>query len=115
MNKAFDRVKLLLGEEAYNLLKSKRVAVFGIGGVGGFATEALCRSGVGAIDLIDSDTVDETNLNRQIIATIDSVGKDKVEVMKQRLLSINPELKISTYKTFYMPENANEVDFSNYD
>lgn len=112
---AFDRVELLLGEVAFNKLKNSKVAVFGIGGVGGFTAEALVRSGVGAVDIFDSDKVDETNLNRQIIATVDTVGKDKVEVMKERLLSINPSAKIGAFKTFYLPENADTVDLSIYD
>jgi tRNA A37 threonylcarbamoyladenosine dehydratase len=111
----FSRVKLLLGEEGYEKLKNSRVAVFGIGGVGGYVAEALCRSGVGSIDIIDSDTVDISNLNRQIIATVSTVGKDKIEVMKDRLLSINPDLKITPIKTFYLPENADCVDISTYD
>ena len=108
---SFDRVKLLLGEENYIKLKNSTVAIFGIGGVGGFTAEALCRSGVGNIILIDSDTVDESNINRQIIATKESVGKDKVSVMKERLLSINPNANIVTHKIFYLSENADAVSF----
>jgi tRNA A37 threonylcarbamoyladenosine dehydratase len=112
---AFSRVKLLLGEEKLERLKNSSVAVFGIGGVGGFAVEALCRSGVGNIDIFDSDTVDESNLNRQIIATVNTVGKDKIEAMKDRLLSINPNLNVGGGKIFYLPENASEIDLSKYD
>lgn len=112
---AFSRVKLLLGEEKLERLKNSSVAVFGIGGVGGFAAEALCRSGVGSIDIFDSDVVDESNLNRQIIATVNTVGEDKIKAMKDRLLSINPELKIGGCKIFYLPENANDIDLSKYD
>ena len=103
---AFIRVKNLVGESAYRKLENASVAVFGVGGVGGYTAEALARSGIGRITLFDSDVVDETNINRQIIATVDSVGKDKVDVVKERLLSINPALKIETYKVFYLPENA---------
>ena len=112
---AFSRVKLLLGEEGYNKLKNSKVAVFGLGGVGGYVAEALCRSGVGTIDIIDGDSVDISNLNRQIIATKDTIGKDKTLAMKERLLSINPDLKISAIKTFYLPDNADEIDISKYD
>ncbi len=112
---AFDRVKMLVGDSAFNKLQSSKIALFGIGGVGGFTAEALVRSGVGKIDLFDSDSVDETNLNRQIIATTESVGKDKVLAMKDRLLSINPNAKINANKVFYLPENAESIDFSSYD
>lgn len=112
---AFSRVKLLLGEEKLERLKNSSVAVFGIGGVGGFAAEALCRSGVGNIDIFDSDVVDESNLNRQIIATVNTVGEDKITAMKDRLLSINPNLKIGGGKIFYLPENASNIDLSKYD
>ena len=112
---AFIRVENLIGENNLKALKNSSVAVFGVGGVGGFVCEALVRSGVGNIAVFDGDTVDESNLNRQIIATVDTVGKDKVEVVKSRLLSINPSLKISTNKIFYLPENADQVDLSKYD
>lgn len=112
---AFDRVELLLGEENLKKLKNSSVAVFGIGGVGGYATEALARSGVGNITVFDSDVVAESNLNRQIIATVNALGQDKVAVMKDRLLSINPKLNFSGYKVFYLPENANEFDLSKFD
>jgi len=112
---AFDRVELLLGEEKLKKLKNSSVAVFGIGGVGGYATEALARSGVGNITVFDNDVVAESNLNRQIIATVNALGQDKVAVMKDRLLSINPKLNFSGYKVFYLPENANEFDLSKFD
>lgn len=112
---AFDRVELLLGEENLKKLKKSSVAVFGIGGVGGYATEALARSGVGSITVFDNDVVAESNLNRQIIATVNALGQDKVAVMKDRLLSINPKLNFSGYKVFYLPENANEFDLSKFD
>ena len=113
--KAFNRVENLIGGENLQILHTSSVAVFGVGGVGGFICEALVRSGIGEIAVFDSDVVDETNINRQIIATVDSVGKDKVDVVKERLLSINPTLKINTYKVFYLPENASQFDISKYD
>ena len=113
--KAFNRVENLIGKESLNILQSSSVALFGVGGVGGFVAEALVRSGIGKIAIFDSDVVDETNINRQIIATVDTVGKDKVEVIKQRLLSINPNLNVETYKVFYLPENASQFDLSRYD
>ena len=112
---AFSRTELLLGSEAIEKLKNTRVAVFGVGGVGGYAVEALVRSGVGHLDLIDNDQVALTNLNRQIIATMDTIGQDKVEVAKKRILSINPEADVKTYTTFFLPENAHEFDFTQYD
>ncbi len=112
---AFDRVKLLIGEVNYQKLQRSHVAVFGIGGVGGIATESLVRSGVGEISIIDNDTVSDSNINRQIISAIDNVGEEKIEVMKKRLLSINPNLKINTHKLFYLPENSDEIDFSKFD
>ena len=111
----FSRTALLFGEEAMEKLKASTVAVFGIGGVGGYCVEALARSGVGTLHLIDDDTVNITNLNRQIIATHDTVGMDKVEAAKQRILSINPGAKVCTHKTFYLPETAEQFDFSDYD
>ena len=113
--KAFNRVENLIGKESLNILQSSSVALFGVGGVGGFIAEALVRSGIGEIAVFDSDVVDETNINRQIIATVDTIGKDKIEVIKQRLLSINPNLKVETYKVFYLPENASQFDLSKYD
>ena len=111
----FSRTQLLLGEDGMARLAAARVAVFGIGGVGGYAVEALVRSGVGTIDIFDDDKVCLTNLNRQIIATRDTVGKYKVEVCKERALSINPNVIINAHNCFYMPENADEYDFSEYD
>ena len=104
----FSRTELLLGKEAMDKLKNSRVAVFGIGGVGGYVCEALVRSGVGAFDLIDDDKVCLTNLNRQIIATRKTVGKYKVDVMKERMLEINPDENVRIHKCFFLPENADE-------
>jgi tRNA A37 threonylcarbamoyladenosine dehydratase len=111
----FSRTELLLGKEAMDRLQGARVAVFGIGGVGGYVCEALVRSGVGAFDLIDDDKVCLTNLNRQIIATRKTVGKYKAEVMKERILEINPEVSVTTHLCFFLPENADEFAFSDYD
>lgn len=111
----FSRTELLLGKEAMERLYKAHVAVFGIGGVGGYVVEALVRSGIGAFDLIDDDKVCLTNLNRQIIATRDTVGKYKTEVMKERILSINPEAVVNVHQCFYLPENAADFDFSSYD
>lgn len=110
----YSRTELLFGSEGMQRLKNARVAVFGIGGVGGHAAEALVRSGVGTIDLFDNDTVSLTNLNRQLIAIHDTIGKSKVDVMKERALSINPDITVNTHNCFYMPENADEYDFSVY-
>jgi len=111
----FSRTELLLGKEAIEKLGKCRVAVFGIGGVGGHCAEALIRSGLGEIDIIDNDKVCLTNLNRQIFATHSSIGKLKVKVAKDRLLDINPNAKINCYNTFYTPETKNEFDFTKYD
>lgn len=111
----FSRTQLLLGPEAMTALSTKRVAVFGIGGVGGYVCEALVRSGIGSFDLIDDDKVCLTNLNRQIIATRKTVGKYKAEVMLDRMLEINPEAKIEIHKCFFLPENADEFPFNEYD
>lgn len=111
----FSRSELLLGEDKVSLLKNKRVAVFGVGGVGGYVVEALARTGVGSFDLIDNDTVSLTNINRQIIALHSTIGKDKVEVMRDRVLNINPNCKVNIHKTFYLPETAGEFDFREYD
>jgi tRNA A37 threonylcarbamoyladenosine dehydratase len=110
----FSRTQLLLGEDGINRLQNARVAIFGIGGVGGYTVEALVRSGVGTIDLIDDDKVCLTNLNRQIIATRSTVGKFKVDVMKERILDINPDAVVNVHKCFYLPENSGEFDFSQY-
>ncbi len=111
----FSRTELLLGKEAMEKLKNAKVAVFGIGGVGGYVCEALVRSGVGAFDLIDDDKVCLTNLNRQIIATRKTVGKYKTEVMKDRILEINPDARVEVHKCFFLPENADEFPFEEYD
>ncbi len=111
----FSRTELLLGKEAMDKLSKSRVAVFGIGGVGGYVCEALVRSGVGAFDLIDDDKVCLTNLNRQIIATRKTVGKYKAEVMKERILEINPDADVRIHKCFFLPENADEFQFDEYD
>ena len=111
----FSRTELLLGKEAMERLENSRVAVFGVGGVGGYVCEALVRSGVGAFDLIDDDKVCLTNLNRQIIATRKTVGKYKVDVMKERILEINPKADVRIHKTFFLPENADEFPFEEYD
>ena len=110
----FSRTEALLGEQAMEKLKKARVAVFGIGGVGGHVVEALVRSGVGAMDIVDSDKVCLSNLNRQIIATESSIGKYKVDVMKERILDINPEAVVNVHKCFYLPETKDEFDFSQY-
>ncbi len=110
----FSRTQLLLGKEAMDKLQQSRVAVFGIGGVGGYTVEALVRSGVGAVDLIDDDKVCLTNLNRQIIATRSTVGKYKVDVMRDRILDINPKVEVNVHKCFYLPETKEEFDFSQY-
>ena len=111
----FSRTQLIFGKETMDKLKGARVAVFGIGGVGGYTVEALARSGVGAIDIIDDDKVCLTNINRQIIATIKTVGKYKVDVAKERIEDINPDCKVTAFKTFYMPETADQFDFTQYD
>lgn len=111
----FSRTELLIGEKALNKLKKCRVAVFGVGGVGGYVVEALTRSGIGAFDLIDHDTVSLTNINRQIIATTSTIGREKTEVMKERMLDINPDVDVTLYPCFFLPENKDEFDFSRYD
>jgi tRNA A37 threonylcarbamoyladenosine dehydratase len=111
----FSRTQLLLGQEGMEKLYNARVAVFGIGGVGGYTVEALVRSGIGTLDLIDDDRVCLTNLNRQIYATRKTVGKYKVDVAEERILEINPKAVVNKYKTFYTPETADLFDFSRYD
>lgn len=111
----FTRTKLILGEQSMETLQKARVAVFGVGGVGGYVCEALVRSGIGAFDLIDNDKVCMSNINRQIIATTKTVGRDKVEVMRERMLEINPEADIRIHKCFFLPENADSFPFSEYD
>lgn len=114
MKEIFSRSALLLGEEGIEKLNKSKVAVFGVGGVGGYVVEALARSGVGHFVLVDNDDVSITNINRQIIATTKTVGRDKVEVMRERILEINPEADVEIRKCFYLPENADTFDFSNY-
>lgn len=111
----FSRTQLVFGKEAMDRLKGSHVAVFGVGGVGGYTVEALARSGVGAIDIIDNDKVCLTNINRQIIATTKTVGKYKVDVAKERIEEINPDCKVTAFRTFYMPETADRFDFTQYD
>lgn len=115
MSERFSRTELLFGKEAMEILAKSRVAVFGVGGVGGYAVEALARSGVGALDLIDDDKVCVTNLNRQIIALESTVGMYKVDAAAERIRDINPECRVTCHKMFYMPETADELDFSKYD
>lgn len=110
----FSRTELLFGKEAMQALENSRVAIFGIGGVGGYAVEALIRSGIGSVDLIDDDQVCLTNLNRQLIATRKTVGKYKVDVMKERILEINPNAAVNVHKCFFLPETKDEFDFSKY-
>lgn len=110
----FSRTELLFGNEAMNKLQGSRVAVFGIGGVGSYTVEALARSGVGTIDIFDDDKVCLTNINRQLIATRKTIGKYKVEVMKERVLEINPQAIVNVHQCFYSPENADEFDFTEY-
>ena len=111
----FSRTQFLLGSDAMEKLKKARVAVFGLGGVGGYVAEALARSGVGALDLVDHDTISRTNINRQILATRDTVGMDKAEAAAQRARAINPEINARAIKTFYLPETAHQFDFTSYD
>ena len=115
MSDIFEREINLIGEEAFLKLKKSNVAVFGIGGVGGYVAEALARAGVGNITLVDSDTVSESNINRQIIATIDTVGIKKTQAMKERILSVNPGCNVACLDTFYLPENADSIDLSLFD
>ena len=115
MHEQFSRTGILLGAEAVEKLQKSRVAVFGIGGVGGYTLEALARCGIGQLDLIDSDTVSVSNINRQILATHSSVGRLKVDVAKDRILDINPDCVVRTYPIFYLPETAAEFDFTQYD
>lgn len=115
MNEMFSRTAMLLGEEALKKLENSRVAVFGVGGVGGYCVEALARSGVGSIDIIDNDEVSLSNINRQIIATVDTIGRKKVKVAKERILSINPKANVTAFDLFFLPENADEFEFENYD
>lgn len=113
--KQFSRTEILLGEKSMEKLRSACVAIFGIGGVGGYVAESLVRSGIGNFVLIDNDEVSLTNLNRQIIATHSSLGMAKVECMKERMLDINPEVNVVCKKMFFLPENSDEIDFSKFD
>ncbi len=111
----FSRTELMFGNEGMNRLQNARVAVFGIGGVGGYTVEALARAGIGKLDIIDDDKVCLTNINRQLIATRKTVGKYKVDVMKERILEINPKAEVTTYQCFYTPDTSDQFDFSQYD
>lgn len=111
----FERTISLIGEEKFNKLKNTKILIFGIGGVGGYTVEALVRSGIENFCLVDGDCVSESNINRQIIATIKTVGRPKVDVMKERILEINPDAKVETKNMFYLPENSHEIDFEKYD
>ena len=115
MDSVFSRTELLVGKEGMERLKNAKVCVFGVGGVGGYAVEALARSGVGTIHLVDSDTVSETNINRQIIATRSTVGRPKVEVARERILEINPEARVETFNLFYSSETKHKIKLSDYD
>lgn len=111
----YSRTRLLLGESGIERLRSARVILFGLGGVGGYTAEALARSGIGHIDLVDDDTVSLTNLNRQMLALHSTIGKYKVDVAAQRIRDIDPTIEVSTYKTFFLPETADRFDFAQYD
>lgn len=115
MDNYFSREELLIGKEALEILKNSRVAVFGVGGVGGFVVEVLARSGVGTIDVIDNDVVDPSNINRQIIATADTIGQEKVNVVEQRIKSINPNAVVNKHRCFFLPETAKDFDFTRFD
>ncbi len=115
MDDQFSRTRLLLGDDGIEKLQKARVAVFGVGGVGGYVVEALARAGVGALDLIDNDTVARSNLNRQIIATYDTIGKPKVDVAADRVHAINPACTVRVFRTFYLPETKDQFDFTQYD
>ena len=115
MENQFTRTELLLGADAMEKLRGSRVVIFGVGGVGGYVAEALARSGVGAFELVDRDVVSVTNLNRQIIATWKTIGRDKTEVMAERIADINPEAQVTLRKCFFLPETADQFDFSRYD
>jgi len=111
----FSRLELLIGKDGIDKLKQKNIIVFGVGGVGGYVIEALIRSGIEHITIVDNDTVSLTNLNRQIIATQKTIGNNKTEVMKERISSINPQCEVKTLNMFYLPENANEINLKEYD
>lgn len=115
MKEQFERTELLLGQEAVDKLNSSKVLIFGVGGVGGYVAEALARTGVGSFTLVDKDTVSESNINRQIIALHSTVGRNKVDVLKERMEDINPDVKVEAKKCFFLPDNADEFDFTQYD
>lgn len=115
MDNYFSREELLIGKDAIEILKNSRVAVFGVGGVGGFVVEVLARCGVGTIDVIDNDVVDPSNINRQIIATADTIGQEKVNVVEQRIKSINPNAVVNKHRCFFLPETAKDFDFTKFD
>lgn len=115
MNELYERTAMIFGDENIEVIKNSYVAVFGVGGVGSYVCEALARCGVGKLDLIDSDTVSPSNLNRQLVALNSTIGKFKTDVMKERILDINPQAQVNSVKKFFMPENASEFDFSKYD
>ena len=115
MTEKFTRTENLIGKDKLKILQNSHIAVFGIGGVGGYVTEALIRAGVGKIDIIDNDTVSESNINRQIIATTKTIGKYKVDIMKERILDINPDVTVNAYNTLYLPNTADQFNFSKYD
>jgi tRNA threonylcarbamoyladenosine dehydratase len=115
VDKQFERTGLLIGEEGVQKLSDAKVCVFGLGGVGGYVIEALTRASIGALDIVDNDVVDETNLNRQVLATWETIGKSKVEVAEERIRSINPNCDVTKHNCFYLPENRGEFDFSSYD
>ena len=115
MQNRFSRTQLLYGENVMRFFAARRIAVFGLGGVGGYVTEALARSGIGALDLIDHDRIDASNLNRQILATEKTVGRYKVDVAEERIKEINPECRVRTYKTFFLPDTQDQFDFVAYD
>ena len=115
MKEQYERTALLLGEEGIEKLRNARVAIFGLGGVGGHVAEALARSGIGTLDLVDDDKVSLSNLNRQLLATHETVGTYKVDAAKARITAIDPEIRVVTHRTFYLPETAHLFDFSQYD
>lgn len=115
MDKRLERTELLLGSENIEKLKRSRVAVFGVGGVGGYVVEALARCGIGTLDLIDNDEVAESNLNRQIIATVSTIGRPKVEAARDRIRDINPDCQVNIHQVFFLPETADDFEFSEYD
>ena len=115
MKEQFERTSLLVGEEAISKLNNSKVLIFGVGGVGGYVAEALARTGVGSITIVDKDKVSESNINRQIIALHSTVGRDKVDVLKERMVDINPDIQVDARKCFFLPDNAHEFDFAQYD